>query len=84
VAREIAEETSLTVDVGELAGAHELITAGHHLVILDFHAEVVDGTARAGDDAEEVAWMGRAALLAAGPTDGLLDFLDRHGVEVAP
>lgn len=84
VAREVAEETALRVDVGPLVGVHELVTADHHVVILDFHATVVGGELHAGDDAVEAAWMGRAALAAAGPTDGLLDFLDRHGVEVAP
>ncbi len=84
VAREVAEETTLRVEVGGLVGVHELITDAHHVVILDFHATVVSGTPHAGDDATDVAWMGRAELLAAGPTDGLLDFLDRNGVGLAP
>lgn len=85
VAREVAEETGLTVRVGPLVGVHEVVTADHHLVILDHAAEVTDEReATAASDAADVAWMGRAELLDAGPTEGLLDFLDRHGVELAP
>ena len=84
VAREVAEETGLGVTVGPLVGVHEVVTADHHVVILDHVAEVTTGEPRAASDAADVAWMGRAELEAAGPTDGLLDFLDRHGVELAP
>ncbi|MBW3659835.1 MAG: NUDIX domain-containing protein [Actinobacteria bacterium] len=84
VAREVAEETSLEVAVGPLVGIHEVVTETHHLVILDHLAEVTAGTPEARSDAAAVAWMGRAELVDAGPTDGLLDFLDRHGVELAP
>lgn len=84
VAREVAEETGLEVRVGGLVGHLEIRDPEHHLVILDFHAEVVDGgEPRAGDDADDVAWMTRGELEAAGPTDDLLDFLDRHGVGIA-
>lgn len=84
VEREVAEETGLTVRVGALVGVHEVVTDDHHVVILDHHAEIVAGDPRAASDAADVAWMGRAALAAAGTTDGLLAFLDRHGVELAP
>lgn len=84
VAREVAEETGLTVDVGPLVGVHEIVTADHHLVILDHEAWVTAGEPDAASDAADVAWMGRAELEAAGPTDGLIGFLDRYGVELAP
>lgn len=84
VAREVAEETGLVVEVGEIVGHAEIIGDGHHVVVLDFAARVTGGTVAAGDDADAVAWMGRAALEAAGPTDGLLSFLDDHGVDLAP
>jgi 8-oxo-dGTP diphosphatase len=84
VAREVREETGLTVEVGPLVGVHEIIGPDVHVVILDHHAEVVAGDAVAGDDAAAVSWMGRRELVGAGPTDGLLDFLDGHGIAIAP
>lgn len=84
VAREVDEETGLTVHVEELVGHLEVRDDERHFVILDFRATLDDATAsaRAGDDAEEVRWMGRAELERAETTDGLLAFLDRHGVPV--
>lgn len=84
VAREVAEETSLVVEVHGFVGHAEVVTDLHHTVILDFAATVVSGEAVAGDDAAAVAWMGRAELAAAGPTVGLLEFLDQHGIALAP
>lgn len=84
VAREVREETGLEVAVGELVGVHEIVTPDHHVVVLDHRVEVLAGEPVAGDDAAALAWMGRGELLTAGPTDGLLEFLDRHGLEVAP
>lgn len=84
VARELREETGLDVEVGELVGISEVVDADHHLVILDHAARVVGGDAVAASDAADLAWMGRAELAAAGPTDGLLAWLDAHGVELAP
>ncbi len=83
VAREVREETGLLVEVGELIGTYEFIDADVHFVILDYRAEVRSGIQRAGSDVTDVAWMGRNELLAAGATDGLLPFLDRHGVDIA-
>ena len=82
--REVREETGLDIDVGEVVGAVERRGPGHHYVIIDFRAEVVGGSLAAGDDAAEVAWMGRGDLEAVTTTDGLLPFLDEHGVELAP
>ncbi len=84
LAREVHEETSLEVEVGELVGVAEAITAHGHYVLLDYHVRVVAGELTPGDDALEVAWMGRGELTVAETTDGLLAFLDRHGVELAP
>jgi 8-oxo-dGTP diphosphatase len=84
VAREVAEETGLTVDVGDLVGHLEVISDERHYVILDFHAAVMGGKIMAGSDVTEVAWMGRRRLEEAGPTDGLLSFLADHGIALAP
>ncbi|MFN2557002.1 MAG: NUDIX hydrolase [Nitriliruptorales bacterium] len=84
VKRELREETGLEVGVGDLVGVAEAISADVHFVILDFHVHVLRGELVAGDDATDVAWMGRAELTAAGSTRGLLEFLDEHGVTIAP
>ena len=85
VAREVAEETRLSVRVGELLGWTEHLGDRHHYVILDFLAEPVGSTeAVAGDDAAEVAWMTRAQLMEVRTTDGLLPFLEQRGVTLAP
>jgi len=83
VAREVREETSLDVVVGDFIGHLEVRDADRHFVILDFHASLGSsrpGDALPGDDAEAVAWMDRAELATVATTDGLLAFLDRHGV----
>ncbi len=84
LAREVREETGLEVEVGDLVGVAEAITERGHYVIIDYHVSVVGGELMAGDDAAKVAWMGRAELAAAGTTEGLLHFLDGHGVELGP
>lgn len=83
VVREVAEETGLEVEVTSFVGFSEAIHHDHHVVILDFLAAVVGGELRPGDDADEVAWVTRAELEARPTTDGLLEFLDTHGVELA-
>lgn len=84
VRREVAEETGLEVEAGDLLWFVELRGDEHHYVVLDFAATVRGGELRAGDDADEVAWMTRGELASAGPTDGLLEHLDRHGIPLRP
>jgi ADP-ribose pyrophosphatase YjhB (NUDIX family) len=76
VAREVAEETGLMVDVGPLVG--EVLRPGVGDVtyrIRDYVVEVVGGTERAGDDAADVAWVEIDRLSDRDLTDGLLDAL---------
>jgi ADP-ribose pyrophosphatase YjhB (NUDIX family) len=60
--REVQEECGVAIEIGGIAGVFEPITydqAGrieYHYVVIDFWAEHVAGTARAGDDAAGVAW----------------------------
>ena len=80
VRREVREETSLDVLVGELAGAVERPAPGGSLfVIRDYHcrpAPDADLTAvRAGDDADEVGWFTREEVLALDCTPGLVEAL---------
>jgi ADP-ribose pyrophosphatase YjhB (NUDIX family) len=85
VAREVREETGLDVTVGRFLGWAERMgddPAPYHYVILDFAAEPVDPSspARAGDDADDVAWV-RAHDIETFPlVAGLADFLRRVGV----
>lgn len=82
-AREVREETGLTVTITGFVGLHEVLD-GPHVVILDFLGAVTGGTLEAGDDADEVAWVTRSQLQERPTTTDLVDFLDAHGVELAP
>lgn len=79
VRREVFEETGLRVEVGALAG--EVVRAGVGDVtyrIHDYLVETVsgaDGTARAGDDADDVAWVPLEELSARDLTEGLIEAL---------
>lgn len=84
VVRELREETGLDVEVAGFIGFSEVFDGDQHFVILDFLAAVVGGEARAGDDADAVAWVTRDELASRPTTDRLLDFLDAHGVDLAP
>lgn len=84
VRRELSEETGLDVAVGDPIGVAEVIADDRHYVIVDLWATIVGGELRPGDDAAEVAWMRRSDLEEVRTTAGLLDFLDAHGVDLAP
>ena len=79
VRRELLEETGLDVTVGALCGIAERISERAHYVILDFWA-TASGSATAGDDADDVAWVDRDGLTALDLVDGLWAFLDDHDV----
>jgi ADP-ribose pyrophosphatase YjhB (NUDIX family) len=85
VAREVREETGLDVRVGRFLGWAERMgddPAPYHYVILDFAAEPVDptATARAGDDADDVAWVPTNAIETYPLVAGLAAFLRRAGL----
>jgi ADP-ribose pyrophosphatase YjhB (NUDIX family) len=82
VAREVQEETSLEVKVGRFLGWAERMGEDHHYVILDFAAELVDPAAvpRAGDDADDVAWVPTNAIETYPLVAGLAEFLRRVGL----
>lgn len=84
VAREVAEETGLTVEVGRFLGWVERTGTEpfpYHYVILDFAAAPLDPAApiRAGDDADAAAWFPFARLPEADLVPGLMDFLTDTG-----
>ncbi len=81
VAREVAEETGLTVEVGPLVEVVERVTATddgtYHYVILDYLAWATAGTPIAADDARAARFVDAAELATLPLTDGLLAVLDR-------
>lgn len=56
-AREVMEETGLTVEVGQPVWAGEHISGQLHIVLIDFLGSVVGGTLQAADDADRVEWV---------------------------
>jgi ADP-ribose pyrophosphatase YjhB (NUDIX family) len=84
--RELVEETGLRARCGDFVGFNEVIDDGRHFVILDFRVDLLDppSAARAGDDADAVAWVPLAEVTAQGLVAGLADFLVRHGVVPGP
>jgi ADP-ribose pyrophosphatase YjhB (NUDIX family) len=60
VAREVAEETGLEVQVGELVGQVERDGPNGQLyVIRDYQAEAISGVLEAGDDASDAKFVSR-------------------------
>ncbi|WP_433161168.1 NUDIX hydrolase [Kribbella sp. CA-247076] len=78
VAREVAEETGLTVRVGPLVGEVEREGPNGVLyVIRDYEAKAVGGDLRAGDDASDARFVTRAEFLALPTTTLLVSTLDQ-------
>ncbi len=83
VARELWEETGLAVVVTQLLGLVDIEDEGHHFVILEFEATLVEGSPvepRPGDDAAEAIWVAMRELANLHLVDGLAEFLGRAGV----
>ena len=62
VRREIREETGLEIDVGPMVEVFDRVhrhegRVRYHFVIVDYLCACLGGTLRAGDDAEDVAWI---------------------------
>lgn len=55
--REVAEETGLVIEVGDVIWVGESLVADHHIVLIDFTAKVVGGVLSAGDDAADARWV---------------------------
>ena len=82
VVRELWEETGLDGVCGPLIGWVERMGDDHHYVILDFEVVLLDpgAAARAGDDADDVAWVPLHEITERPVVDGLVEFLAEHGI----
>jgi 8-oxo-dGTP diphosphatase len=80
VVREVAEETGLTVTCGPLFGTAQLPgLAGAVVEVRDYRVEITGGSPVAGDDADDLCWAGPAERAALPLTEGLAEFLVKHG-----
>lgn len=78
VAREVAEETGLTVEVGALVGEVERdAPQGKLYVIRDYEATAVGGTLTPGDDATDARFVTRSEFLALATTTLLVSTLEQ-------
>jgi ADP-ribose pyrophosphatase YjhB (NUDIX family) len=78
VAREVAEETGLIVEVGAMVGEVEReAPQGRLYVIRDYEATAVGGTLRPGDDASDARFVTQSELLALATTTLLVSTLDQ-------
>lgn len=80
IAREVFEETGLSVEPADIAGVRDVIgredgDVAFHYVIICFRVRVISGTPVAGSDAVEVRWVPLADLPSYPLTTGLLDWL---------
>jgi len=77
VAREVREETGLTVEVGALACVVERMGDDFHFVILDYLARVIGGTLAAASDARDARFLSETEVNRLPLTDGLIPLLER-------
>jgi ADP-ribose pyrophosphatase YjhB (NUDIX family) len=71
VAREMAEETGLAVEVGALLEVVEILDPEVHYVVLDYACRCVGGALRAGDDAAAAEMVRVDELAARGATEAV-------------
>lgn len=82
VAREVREETGLTVEVGELMGILEVVGDPHY-VILDFVATATgEAEPHAGDDVAETRWVPLDEVQQLECTPRFLETMRGWGVDV--
>jgi len=81
VAREVREETGLSISVGPLVEVVERVTTTadgtYHYVILDYLGHVTGGTLAAGDDVRAARFVDDTELAALPTTDGLAPVIAR-------
>jgi 8-oxo-dGTP diphosphatase len=63
IAREVLEETGITIEVGPIVEVLDRISRDvearveHHFVLIDFVARPIGGVLEGGSDADEAAWV---------------------------
>ncbi len=81
LAREMLEETSLSVQVGRLLGRVRRPGPGGSVIdIKDYAATITGGTLQAGDDAADARWIAPGELNSLDITEGLIEALTGWGV----
>lgn len=84
VAREVREETGLTVDVGSVVWAGDIMgdtqPPAYHYTVVDFAATPTGGHLEAGDDAAEVRWVPVDEVRRLRLTPTMDDLLDEIGL----
>jgi ADP-ribose pyrophosphatase YjhB (NUDIX family) len=78
--RELFEETGLRGVIGGLVGRTTVVAPPRRYEIATYEATTVEGDVRAGGDARSAEYFDRAELGLLTLTEGLGDWLDRHGI----
>lgn len=83
-AREVFEETGLTVEVGDPLWVgdilDEAVPPAYHYTVVDFEAVVVGGDLEAGDDAAEARWVPVEEIRGMRLTPTMVDLIDELGL----
>ena len=83
-AREVFEETGLTVEVGDPLWVgdilDEAVPPAYHYTVVDFEAVVVGGDLEAGDDAAEARWVPVEEIRDMRLTPTMVDLIDELGL----
>lgn len=74
--REVAEETGIEVEVGDVVWVGEVIEDGFHLVIIDFEARMTGGELKPADDADDARWVPLEEALEYPLTPTMYDLVD--------
>ncbi len=83
-AREVLEETGLTIEVGEAVWVGDILDdadpPAYHYTVVDFRGTVVGGDLVAGDDAAETRWVPVAEVRKMLLTPTMVDLIDELGL----
>jgi 8-oxo-dGTP diphosphatase len=78
--RELFEETGIRATIGDLVGHTTVVAPPRRYEIATFEATSVEGDVQAGSDARSAEYFDREGLGLLTLTEGLSDWLDRHGI----